>query len=187
MSDKKQNSTRGKAHLKNAVLISLFTAILAVCSIITIPSPVPFTLQALGIFCALTVLGGRNGTATILLYSVLGLVGVPVFSGLSAGPGHLLGATGGYIIGFILCALVYWLVTSLFHNTTKAVIGGLTAGLLTCYATGTLWYALVYLGEISESSLSSAIIACVVPFVIPDIIKLIVAVLISRKLQAIIK
>lgn len=185
MSDKKQNSTRGKARLKNAVLISLFTAIVAVCSLITIPSPVPFTLQTLGIFCALSVLGGKNGTITVVLYTILGLVGVPVFSGFSAGPGHLLGATGGYIIGFIFCALVYWLVTKLLGNSPKATISGLSLGLLTCYITGTLWYAVVYLGEISVKSLFSAIIVCIAPFIIPDIVKLIVAVLISRKLQAI--
>ena len=185
MSDKKQNSTRGKAHLKNAVLISLFTAIVAVCSLITIPSPVPFTLQTLGVFCTLAVLGGKNGTITVVLYTILGLVGVPVFSGFSAGPGHLLGATGGYIIGFILCALVYWLVTKFLGNSPKATISGLSSGLITCYITGTLWYAFVYLGEISIKSLFSAIIVCIAPFIIPDIIKLIVAVLISRKLQSI--
>ena len=185
MSDKKQNSTRGKARLKNAVLISLFTAIVAVCSLITIPSPVPFTLQTLGVFCTLAVLGGKNGTITVVLYTILGLVGVPVFSGFSAGPGHLLGATGGYIIGFILCALVYWLVTKFLGNSPKATISGLSSGLITCYITGTLWYAFVYLGEISIKSLFSAIIVCIAPFIIPDIIKLIVAVLISRKLQSI--
>jgi biotin transport system substrate-specific component len=185
MSDKKHKSIRGNTRLKDAVLISLFTAIVAVCSLITIPAPVPFTLQALGIFCALAVAGGRNGTITVLLYTILGLVGVPVFSGLSAGPAHLLGATGGYIIGFILCALVYWVVTKLFHNTLKATISGLSLGLLTCYATGTLWYAAVYLGEISAKALSSAIIVCIAPFIIPDIIKLIAAVLILKKLQSI--
>ncbi len=185
MSDKKHNSIRGKTRLKNAVLISLFTAIIAVCSLITIPAPVPFTLQTLGIFCALAVLGGRNGTITILLYTVLGIVGVPVFSGFSAGPGHLLGATGGYIIGFILCALVYWLVTKILGNSPRATISGLSLGLITCYITGTLWYAVVYLGEISVKSLFSAIIVCITPFIIPDIVKLIAAFLISRKLQAI--
>lgn len=185
MSDKKHKSIRGNARLKDAVLISLFTAIVAVCSLITIPSPVPFTLQTLGVFCTLAVLGGKNGTITVVLYTILGLVGVPVFSGFSAGPGHLLGATGGYIIGFILCALVYWAVTKLFHSTLKATISGLTLGLLTCYITGSLWYAAVYLGEISVEALSSAIIVCIAPFIIPDIIKLIVAVLISKKLQSI--
>ncbi len=185
MSDTKHNSMHNKARIKNAVLISLFTAVIAVCSLITIPSPVPFTLQTLGIFCALAVLGGKNGTITILLYTFLGLVGVPVFSGFTAGPGHLLGATGGYIIGFILCALVYWLVTKIFHNTLRATISGLSLGLVTCYITGTLWYAAVYLGEISAKSFISAIIVCIAPFIIPDIVKLIVAVLLSKKLQSI--
>ncbi len=184
MRDSKQNPMHSKAHIKNAVLISLFTAIIAVCSLITIPSPVPFTLQTLGIFCALSVSGGKHGTIAVLLYTILGIVGIPVFSGFAAGPGHLLGASGGYIIGFILCALVYWLVTELCHNSLRAKISGLFLGLLTCYIAGTLWYAFIYLGEISFKTLFSAIIVCIVPFLIPDIIKLIVAVVIAEKLQS---
>ena len=176
-----------KEKLKNSVLISLFCAIIAVASFITIPSPVPFTLQALAIFCSLTVLGGKRGTISVILYIFLGIIGLPVFSGFSGGLGHLLGATGGYVLGFILTSLSYYIVTKCFGNSTKAKAVGLSLGLLACYATGTLWYVAIYLGEISIEAFLSALTICVVPFIIPDIIKIAVALLIGNKLSAVIK
>lgn len=182
MSDKRTNQKHHKEKLKRLILISLFTALIAVSSFITIPSPVPFTLQTLGIFCTLTILGGRSGTIAVLIYIFIGLTGLPVFSGFSGGPGHLLSATGGYITGFVLCALTYWLITHFSHKPWSQT-AGLLSGLFVCYTTGTLWYAFVYLGDITLISLSSAFIVCVVPFIIPDIIKMLVAVIISRRLQ----
>ena len=183
MSDK--NSRFSNTKLKNTVLISLFTAIIAVCSLITLPFPVPFTLQTLGLFSALLVLGGRNGTISTALYIAVGLVGLPVFSGFSAGIGHLMGATGGYVIGFLFTALAYWLITAIFGNKTIAKICGLGAGLVLCYASGVIWYSAVYLRDTSLSAIASALTVGVVPFIIPDIIKLTVAIFIDRKLKAI--
>lgn len=183
MSDKKRSFSNSK--LKNAILISLFTAIIAVCSLITVPAPVPFTLQTLGIFCALTLLGGSSGTVAVIIYILIGLTGVPVFSGFSAGPGHLLGASGGYIIGFIFIALSYWIITKVFGNKPIVKICGLLSGLILCYTAGIIWYTAVYLRDTSLSAVTSALTIGVVPFIIPDIIKLTVAVFIDRKLQII--
>ena len=183
LSDK--NSRFSNTKLKNTVLISLFTAIIAVCSLITLPFPVPFTLQTLGLFSTLLVLGGRNGTISTALYIAVGLVGIPVFSGFSAGIGHLMGATGGYVMGFLFTALAYWLITAIFGNKTIAKICGLGAGLMLCYASGVIWYSAVYLRDTSLSAIASALTIGVVPFIIPDIIKLTVAIFIDRKLKAI--
>ncbi len=171
--------------LKNTVSISLFTAVIAVCSLITLPFPVPFTLQTLGIFSALLILGGKHGTVAISIYIAVGLMGLPVFSGFSAGIGHLMGATGGYVIGFLLTALFYWLITVICGNKTIVKICGLSVGLVLCYTAGALWYTFVYLRDVSLSSVTSALTICVVPFIIPDIIKLTVAILIKRKLKII--
>ncbi len=183
MSDKKRRFSNSK--LKNTVLISLFTAVIAACSFITLPFPVPFTLQTLGIFSALLILGGRNGTVAIALYIAVGITGIPVFSGFSAGVGHLMGATGGYVIGFLLTAIAYWLITAIFGNKTRVKLCGLLSGLTLCYITGVIWYATVYLRDTSLSALISALTVGVVPFIIPDIIKLTVAILIDRKLKII--
>ena len=175
-----------KEKIKSCVLVSLFTAIIAVASFITIPSPVPFTLQALAIFCSLTVLGGKRGLACVILYIFLGIIGLPVFSNLSGGLGHLLGATGGYILGFILTALIYHIITKCFGSSVKTKAVGLSLGLLACYATGTLWYAIVYLGNASFKSILTALTICVAPFIIPDIIKIVAAIFIGNKLSTII-
>jgi biotin transport system substrate-specific component len=183
LSDKKRSFSNSK--LKNIVLISLFTAIIAACSLITLPFPVPFTLQTLGIFSALLILGGKNGTIAISIYIAVGLVGIPVFSGFSAGIGHLMGATGGYVIGFLLTALSYWLITAIFGDKTVTKVCGLALGLILCYTAGVIWYTTIYLRDTSLSALISALTIGVVPFIIPDIIKLTVAILIDRKLKII--
>lgn len=181
MSDK-VSSHLSKNRIKTYVLISLFTAIIAVCSFITVPAVVPFTLQTLGIFTALSVLGGKRGTVCTVLYILLGILGIPVFSGFSAGLGHLLGATGGYIIGFIFLSLTYLIITAVFGNkfTVKAV--GLVSGLLVCYLFGTLWYMLVYLKTLNTDAFISTLSVCVLPFIIPDLIKIALALFIDRKI-----
>ena len=181
MSDK-VSSHLSKNRIKTYVLISLFTAIIAVCSFITVPAAVPFTLQTLGIFTALSVLGGKRGTVCTVLYILLGILGIPVFSGFSAGLGHLLGATGGYIIGFIFLSLTYLIITAVFGNkfTVKAV--GLVSGLLICYLFGTLWYMAVYLKTLTTDAFISTLSVCVLPFIIPDLIKIALALYIDRKI-----
>lgn len=186
MSDK-VSSHLSKNRIKTYVLISLFTAIIAVCSFITVPAAVPFTLQTLGIFTSLAVLGGKRGTLCTALYILLGILGIPVFSGFSAGLGHLLGATGGYIIGFIFLSLCYLIITAVFGNklTVKAV--GLVSGLLICYLFGTLWYMLVYLKTLNTDAFISTLSVCVLPFIIPDLIKIALALFIDRKIPNTVK
>lgn len=171
-----------KNNLKNCILIALFSAIISICAFITIPATIPFTLQTFGIFCALTVLGGKNGLVSVLLYISLGIIGLPVFSGFSGGIGHLLGATGGYISGFIFTAVIYAIITKFFGNSAKTKVVGLILGLLACYVFGTFWYTAVYLGELNFKSFISSTMVCVVPFIIPDLIKMAAAILISEKL-----
>ena len=96
------------------VYIAIFAVIIAVCSWISVPMVVPFTLQTFGVFCAVGLLGGKRGTLSVLIYVLLGAVGVPVFAGFSSGIGTLFGVTGGYIMGFIFTALIYWLITAIF-------------------------------------------------------------------------
>ena len=95
--------------VKRIVLISLMACLICVCSWLTIPMAVPFTMQTFAIFCALILLGGIDGTIAIMLYVVIGMIGVPVFSGFRGGVGHILGPTGGYIIGFVATGLIYLL------------------------------------------------------------------------------
>lgn len=72
------------------VYIAIFAVIIAVCSWISVPMVVPFTLQTFGVFCPVGLLGGKRGTLSVLIYVLLGAVGVPVFAGFSSGIGTLL-------------------------------------------------------------------------------------------------
>ena len=93
---------------KNMVQISLFAVIMAICAWISIPTVIPFTLQTFAVFLAVGVLGGKRGTAAICVYLLLGIIGIPVFSGGRAGIGVILGTAGGYMIGWIFSGLVMW-------------------------------------------------------------------------------
>ncbi|MEI3229118.1 MAG: biotin transporter BioY [Lachnospiraceae bacterium] len=91
--------TRNKT--RDMVYIAIFAVLIAICSWISIPTTVPFTLQTFAVFLAVGVLGGKRGTLSILIYLLLGAIGVPVFAGFTGGIGIVLGTTGGYIIGFL--------------------------------------------------------------------------------------
>lgn len=98
--------------------IALMAALIALCAWISVPlGPVPFTMQTFGIFAALGLLGGRRGTLAFLIYLLLGIVGLPVFSGFSAGAGVLFGATGGYLLGYLAAALLFWGLTAKLGQT----------------------------------------------------------------------
>ena len=113
----------------NLVYMALGAVLIALCSWITIPTAVPFTMQTFAVFFILSALGGKQGTVTILVYIALGAVGIPVFSQFGAGPGVLLGNTGGYILGFLAMGLIYWGITALLGETRKTRFLGLLLGL----------------------------------------------------------
>ena len=86
----------------NLAFTALGAVLIAVCSWISIPTAVPFTMQTFAVFFVLLALGGRRGTCSILVYILLGAAGMPVFSNFSAARRRPVGATGGYIAGFLL-------------------------------------------------------------------------------------
>jgi biotin transport system substrate-specific component len=90
--------------------VALGAVLIIICSWLTVPFAVPFTMQTFAVYCALLLLGGRRGLLAVLLYILLGAFGLPVFSGFRGGIGALLGPTGGYILGFLLCALLFRLL-----------------------------------------------------------------------------
>ena len=93
---------------------------------------VPFTLQTFAVFLAVGVLGGKRGSLAVLIYILLGAVGIPVFAGFSGGIGQLLGNTGGYIIGFLFSALLMWLIEKLFGRKTWVMGISMVLGLIVC-------------------------------------------------------
>ena len=163
--------------------VAVCAALMAVCSWISIPATVPFTLQTFAVFCSLGLLGGRRGTAAILVYLLLGALGVPVFAGFSGGIGILFGTTGGYLLGFILMGLVYWLGERLSMDSRNVRIISMILGLLLCYAFGTAWFMFVYARQTGAIALGTALAWCVVPFLLPDLVKMALALLLSGRLR----
>lgn len=175
-----------RRRLVSLLFISLSAALIAVCSYITIPAPVPFTLQVFGVAFALCFLGGARGTVAVLLYLSLGAIGLPVFSGFGAGFGVLFGTTGGYLWGFLLTSLAYWGLEVLARGKELSFWGRLwrlLPGLALCYAAGTIQFALLYAKAGKTASVWSILVLCVLPYLLPDLAKLALASLIAGRVK----
>lgn len=177
-----------KSHtgILSMIYIALMAVIITICSWISIPGPVPFTLQTFAVFTALLLLGTRNGLLSILVYLLLGAVGVPVFSGFSGGIGHLLGPTGGYLIGFIVMGFVYGIISHFFKPSVIRNVIASAVGILTCYAFGTVWFVIVYSQTKSAITFGAALSMCVLPFLIPDAVKMALAIILSERVKALV-
>ena len=175
--------TSSRLRTLDLTYIALSAVLITVCAWISLPAPVPFTLQTFAVFFALLSLGGRRGMLAILTYLMMGAVGLPVFTGFHGGLGVLLGATGGYLLGFLVMALVYRGITHLGKDSPAAGLMGCVLGLVCCYAFGTLWYLTVYAATAGAVGLGTALGLCVLPFVIPDLVKLALAVSLTRRLK----
>ena len=173
---------RKRISVYDLVMVALFAALIAVCAWVTIPGSVPFTLQTMGVFLAVGLLGGKRGTAAVLVYILLGAVGMPVFSGFSGGVGRLLGTTGGYIIGFLVAALAMWALEAIFGRAKWVLPVSMLLGLLLCYAFGTVWFLVLYTQTKGAISVVSVLSMCVIPFILPDLMKIALALLLTNRL-----
>ena len=166
------------------VYIALGAVLIAICSWIYIPTVVPFTMQTFAVFAVLSLLGGKRGTMSILVYLIIGTIGMPVFAEFTSGIGIILGNTGGYMVGFIFIGLIYGLAVRLLGKKLWVEIISLTVGILVCYAFGTAWFMVVYARESGAVGLMTALVWCVFPFVIPDLVKLALALVLARRVPA---
>lgn len=172
-----------KLSTRDMALVALMTALMAICSWISIPTTVPFTLQTLGVFLACALLGGKRGSLAVFVYILLGALGLPVFAGFAGGAGTLLGSTGGYILGFLLQALVMWGMEILWGRNCWWKLGiSMLLGLIVCYAAGTLWFMVVYARTTGPVGAVTVLGWCVIPFIVPDLIKLALALLLQRRI-----
>lgn len=179
------SSTNNVRHSRvlDMVLIAFGAALIAICTWISIPTTVPFTLQTFAIALILGLLGGKRGTLSIVVFILLGLIGIPVFAGFKSGPGVLLGTTGGYIIGFLFMGLLYWLMTRFLGDKLWVVILSLLLGLVILYLFGTAWFIIIYLHNSGAIGLQVVLGWCVYPFIVPDLAKLTVAIMLARQLK----
>ena len=167
--------------------MALGAVLIAVCSWISIPTTIPFTMQTFAVFFVLSAFEGKRGTMAIVVYILLGAVGVPVFAQFTSGIGILLGNTGGYIVGFIFMGLIYWLIVHFLRKKPWVKILAMIIGLAVCYTFGTAWFMIVYTQANGAVGLAMVLAWCVIPFIIPDLIKLGLALTLARRLSPVLK
>lgn len=151
-------------------MTAVMTAVICVLAPMSIPiGPVPITLTNLAIYLSVYLLGWKHGTISYLVYLLIGLAGMPVFSGFSGGLTKLAGPTGGYIIGFLPLALLSGLFIQTFRRRALHLVGMLI-GTAACYIFGTAWFCIQ-----SSSEVIPALALCVIPFLPFDLAKILLS------------
>lgn len=207
-----------KMNVKQLCLCGLFAALMAVCAWISIPIfSIPVTLQLLAIMVCAAMLPPMYATLAVVVYVLLGLVGLPVFAGFTGGVGKLFGITGGYIVGFIPAAYI----TSLIIHTCRfgaeksgwvrfvRYLLAMAAGVVVCYAIGTVWFMMINRqtvntyneqlatmtdlqveqagGRKSAYTVGKVLGICVVPYLPFDAVKIALAAVLSMRLEKAVK
>ena len=159
------------------VMCALFTAVCAVFSQLTIPiQPVPITLGSFAALMAGGFLGKRYGFLSLVIYLLLGMAGVPVFSMMRAGVSVIAGPSGGFIVGFAVMAFIVGLVGEKLGFTFKNMLLGTVLGTAACYTMGLAWFMFL-----TGNGLWPSMLLCMFPFLPGDITKIVLAsYLISR-------
>lgn len=175
------STSNSAASAKRMALIALFTSITCILAPLSIPipiSPVPITLTNLVLFLCLFILSWKEALLSYILYLLLGLCGLPVFSGFSGGPGKLAGPTGGYLIGFIFLILIAGSFFHFFPKKKTLTVIGMILGMAATYTFGTLWLSVQM-----NLSFPAAFSVGVLPYMIGDGVKIAAASLIGPILQ----
>ena len=160
------------------VAVALMTAITCILAPLSLPiGPVPISLATLVLFLSVYVLGWQKAVISVCLYILLGLVGVPVFSGYTGGAEKLAGATGGFIVGYAPMVALSGYLMSRSEKRWEHLLA-MVAGEVVLYALGTVWFC-VQAGK----SASAALAACVYPFIPLDLVKMVIAVTLGPMLR----
>lgn len=166
--------------------IAMFAIIMAICSWISIPTAIPFTLQTFGVFFSVGLLGGKRGTLSVLVFILLGAVGIPVFAGFTGGLGIILGSTGGYIVGFLFSALIMWGMEYILGRKTWVLALSMVLGLLVLYTFGTIWFMFIYARTTGAIGIWTTLGWCVFPYIIPDSIKIVLALVLCKRFSPVV-
>ena len=166
---------------KQLTLTALLAAVICILGPIVLPlpfSPVPISLTMVGIYLAVYALGMWRGLAATALYLLLGLVGLPVFSGYAGGPAKLFGPTGGYLIGFLFTALISgYFIDRWWKNRLVSALG-MVLGIAAAYVFGSAWLAYV-----NGLTFTQALMAGVLPYILPDLIKIALLAVVGKELK----
>lgn len=166
---------------KDFIYSALFTAIIMVLGLISIPlpfSPVPVTGQTLGIMLAGSILTVRQVFLSISTFLLLGIAGVPVFAGGTGGPGIIVGPRGGYLIGFLVGAIVIALLRGKNNKLLRLGLANVVGGIIVVYFLGILW-----LSYVTKIGVSKAFMIGALPYLPGDLFKVIIASVLSIRIK----
>lgn len=160
--------------------IGLMTAVTCILGPLSIqlPGGIPLSLTNLVIYLTVFLLGWKKGTISYVLYMLLGMIGLPVFSGFSGGVGKVAGPTGGYIIGFIFLALISGYFVEKFPGKRGIYVVGMILGCIVDYILGTAWFIAQ-----THMAIGAALAACVFPFLIGDGLKIVLAAIVGPSIR----
>lgn len=157
--------------VREMCLTALMAAFMCIVAPLTLPvGPVPVSLATLAVYMMGVLLGARRGAAAVGLYILIGAVGIPVFSGFRGGLQHLVGVTGGYLIGYVLCAWTVGFCVERWEKYQWIYPTSMLLGTAFCYAVGTMWFMFQ-----TQLGAGEAFAVCVLPFLPGDAVKIILA------------
>ncbi len=159
---------------------ALMAAVISVLAPIAIElsGGVPVSLATLVVMLAGGLLGSRYGTLAVLIYILLGMIGMPVFAGYSSGAHIVFGMTGGYILGYLPLAYITGWFAEHYGTNIQSIVSGTLLGNLVLYILGTLWFMFV-----TKMGLTASLAACVIPFLPGDLIKIVVLCILVPRLS----
>lgn len=156
--------------VRSMVFMAVFAAIICVAAPFSVQvGPIPITLATFAVYLTGAILGARRGVVAVIVYILLGAVGLPVFSNFSGGFGALLGPTGGYLIGYIPLVLITGVFADMNFKKNRALMAvtGMILATAALYAFGTAWYMIL-----TGNDLAKSLTLCALPFIPGDGIKI---------------
>ena len=164
---------------RDLTMIAVSAALLCIAGPLSIPAgPVPLSLATFAVYMAGAVLGAKKGAAAAALYLLIGIIGVPVFSGFESGFQKLAGPTGGYLLGYLPCAFLTGIGTEKSAGRKWFLPAMAAAGTLVLYIIGTAWFMLS-----TGNVIGPALSLCVLPFLPGDAAKIIAAFLLAEPVR----
>ncbi len=172
-----------KLTTKTMTQCAIFSAFISLMSVITVPiGIIPVTLGLFGVMLAAVILGCKRSVISVIVYILIGAIGIPVFSGFKGGVQVLAGPTGGYITSYILAAALIGFVSDRVKGNGILAAAVLfiasCLGTVICYTLGTLQFMLI-----SGNDFHTAVAKCVTIFIPVDIFKAMMAALIGTAVK----
>ena len=180
-----QQNQKARSLTYRLTLYALFAALLCIFAPMSVPiGPIPISLTGLVLYFTIFILETKGTLVSYTVYLLLGMVGLPVFSGYSGGLGKLAGPTGGYLIGYLPAILIMGLAPSFARKKSRAIdlsvtFVGMIVGTAIAYLFGTIWFV-IQMG----CAVSYALSVCVFPFIPFDIGKMVIATVLGRKVRS---